>query len=151
MGDDVRALFDRWVDAVSRGDWDTAGTMVHPDFIDEMPQTGERTRGWNNMRAAVEHYPGAGGASPGEMHEFHLISPDERFAMTPAYTLVKVEGSGDLHVATARVGYPDGSYWRMVVLARLKDGKLWRTTSYYAPELPAPEWRKEWVERMEAP
>ena len=148
MADDVRALFTRWLDAANRGDWDAMADLVHPDFVEEMPQSGESIRGWKNMRAMLESYPGAEGSAPGSVEDADFVEAPERFAVTPAYTLVRVDGSGDLHVITARIRYPDGSWWRAVFHARLKDGKLWRTTSYYAPEFDPPAWRSQWVERV---
>jgi hypothetical protein len=145
---DARAMLERFVAALGQGDWATAGSMIHPEFVDEMPQSGERTRGWENMRATLEQYPGAEGKGVAQAESVRVDS-DESWAMTPAYTLVKVEGSGERYTVTGRLRYPDGTYWRMVILTTMKGGKIWRTTSYYAPEFPAPEWRKPWVERMD--
>ena len=57
-------------------------------------------------------------------------------------------GQAEVYTVTARARYPDGSHWYMIVIARMKDGLIHRTTSFYAPEFPAPEWRAQWVERM---
>lgn len=37
-----------------------------------------------------------------------------------------------------------------VAVLELKDGKIWRDTRYFAELFEAPEWRSQWVERMEA-
>jgi len=36
-----------------------------------------------------------------------------------------------------------------VAVLELKDGKVWRDTRYFAEPFEAPEWRSQWVERME--
>jgi hypothetical protein len=36
-----------------------------------------------------------------------------------------------------------------VSIVELKDGKMWRDTRYYAEPFEAPEWRAQWVERMQ--
>jgi hypothetical protein len=36
-----------------------------------------------------------------------------------------------------------------VSIVELKGGKMWRDTRYYAEPFEAPEWRAQWVERME--
>ena len=56
-----------------------------------------------------------------------------------------------VYTVTARARYPNGSHWYMIVIARMKDGLVHRTTSFYAPGFPAPEWRAQWVERMQRP
>jgi hypothetical protein len=36
-----------------------------------------------------------------------------------------------------------------VVISELKDGKMWRDRWYFAEPFEAPEWRSQWVERMD--
>lgn len=151
MSDGIRTLLERWVEAMDRGDWDAVAEMVHPDYMDEMPQSRERTRGWQNMRAILEGFPDSTGGAPATAEGIQVVEPDAQWVMSPAFTLVKVQGNLDRYTVTTRARYPDGSYWHAIFLVRLKDGKLWRTTSYFAPEFPAPEWRARYVERMEEP
>jgi hypothetical protein len=35
------------------------------------------------------------------------------------------------------------------MIVEFSDGKIWRETRYYAEPFEAPEWRAQWVERME--
>jgi len=83
--------------------------------------------------------------------EAELIGAEERLVIAPSFRVVQVVGQAEVYTDTARARYPDGSYWYMIVIARMKDGLIHRTTSFYAPEFPAPEWRAQWVERMERP
>ena len=149
MPDAVRAMLERWVEAMDTGDWDAIGAMVHPDFVEEMPQTRERTRGWDNMRAILQGFPDSRGGPPAEAEDITVVEPAQQWAMSPSFTLVQVQGDFDRYTVTMRAHYPDDTYWHGIFLVRLRDGKLWRITSYYAPEMPAPEWRAPFVERMD--
>jgi SnoaL-like domain len=146
MSESPRALFERWLEAVNRQDHAALRTMLHPDYVDEMPQSGERTVGVENLIAMLEKYPNLDQMA---MENTQLIGADDRWIMTPNFRVVQVEGDADVFTATAAVRYPDESYWHMIVIARLKDGLIHRTTSFYAPDFDAPEWRAPWVERME--
>jgi hypothetical protein len=122
--------------------------MLHPDYVDEMPQSGERTVGVENLIGMLQNYPGMDEMRDA-MENPQLIGTEDRWVMGPNFRVVQVEGSSDVYTVTGAVRYPDGSYWHMIVIARLKDGLIHRTTSFYAPDFPAPEWRAQWVERME--
>jgi hypothetical protein len=148
--DGVRELFERWIDAVNRQDHDAMKSMLHPEYVDEMPQSGERVRGVANAMAIAANYPGLD-AVPNNFTDAELHGAEDRWVMTPGFAAVKVVGRDDEYTVTGRVRYPDGSHWHVVVLARLKDGLLYRTTTYYAPEFPAPDWRSQWVEPMVRP
>ena len=45
--------------------------------------------------------------------------------------------------------YGGGQVFDVVLLIELKDGEMWRDRRYYAEAFEAPEWRAQWVERME--
>jgi hypothetical protein len=129
--------------ALTAGDLNAAVKLVHPDFVEEYPQSGERIRGVANMRAMVENYPGLGTAE----EPFVQTSDAETWAVTPAYTVVRIEDNANKGTAVLKVRYGDGSEWWMVALFELKDGLLFRQTSYFAEPFEAPEWRAPWVER----
>ena len=54
-----------------------------------------------------------------------------------------------LWVVEAVIDYDDGRVFDVVVISELKDGKMWRDRWYFAEPFEAPEWRSQWVERME--
>ena len=54
-----REVITRFSDALNRGDWDAAVASVHPDYVDDFPQSGERIRGRDNLRGMFSNYPGA--------------------------------------------------------------------------------------------
>ena len=144
----ARSLVERWLDAMNRQDFVAIRSMMHPDFVDEMPQSGERTVGADNLIATLQNYPGVDQMRDA-MQNPQLLGAEDRWVMGPNFRVVQVVGDADSYTATAAVRYPDGSYWHMIVIARLKDGLIHRTTTFYAPDFDAPEWRASWVERME--
>jgi hypothetical protein len=107
-------------------------SVRHEDYVMEMPQSGERFRGRENMRAFQEAYP----TQPPStwMRRIRL----RRVLLRDG--LWVVEGTAD---------YPDGRKLDVVLILELRDGKMWRDRWYFAEPFEAPEWRAQWVERME--
>ena len=103
--------------------------LRHEDYVMEMPQSGERIRGRQNMRAFQEAFPS--NANP------------------PSIRIRRVLVRDGLWVAEGVNDYGDGKVFDVVAVFELKDGKIWRDTRYYAEPFEAPEWRAQWVERME--
>jgi hypothetical protein len=100
----------------------------HEDYVMEMPQSGERFRGRENMRAFQEAHP-----TPPSSIQLRRV-------------LVK-EG---LWVVEVVIDYGGGQILDAVLILELRDGKMWRDRWYFAEPFEAPEWRAQWVERMES-
>ncbi len=134
----MRAIVDK--------DFDAQGDLVTDDFVDEMPQSGERIRGRGNARAIAEGYPGGVGTLDPAAGK--LIGADDRWVMTPSFSILRIEGSGDTFTYAGTIRYPaTGEVWHLVAIAVVRDGKIARTTTYYAPKFEAPAWRAPYVER----
>ena len=101
----------------------------HEDFVMEMPQSGERIRGRENMRAFQRSF--ADHSNP------------------PTITLRRVRVADGLWVVEGVNDYGDGRVFNIAVVFELRDCRIWRDTRYYAEPFEAPEWRARWVERME--
>jgi hypothetical protein len=99
---------------------------LHPDYVLEMPQSGERIRGRDNMRAYKEAYPNP-----------------------PTIQLRRVVGAGDVWVVEACSDYGDRQTYHVIDIVQYRDNKIWRETRYYAQPFQAPEWRAQWVEQMQ--
>jgi hypothetical protein len=99
--------------------------LRHEDYVMEMPQSGERIRGRQNMREFQEAYPNP-----------------------PSIQLRRVLVRDELWVAELVSDY-GGQVYDVALIIELRDGKMWRDTRYYAEPFEAPEWRAQWVERME--
>ena len=100
----------------------------HQDYVMEMPQSGERFRGRENMRA-IQRARG-NQANPPRYLQLRRV-------------LVKV----GLWVVEAVIDYDDGRVFDVVLILELRDGKMWRDRWYFAEPFEAPEWRSQWVER----
>ena len=136
-GVDHRRVLERFAEAMDSHDWGRLGESVHPDVVCEYPQSGERFLGIENFRAQFENYPDFDTAAS---HLEEVVGGAE-YALTPAYTLVAVEGSGDKGAAFVRARYPDGSRWWAINFYELRDGLIVRTRTFFAPDFEAPDWR----------
>ena len=103
--------------------------LRHEDYIMEMPQSGERIRGRENMlgfqKALTRNLPNP-----------------------PSIRIDRVRVRDGLWVKEGVNDYGDGVISNSVVIYELKDGKIWRDTRYYSQPFEAPRWRAQWVERM---
>lgn len=136
MSFDARAFFERFIAALNARDFATVEQMTHPEFIGDSPQSGERSRGYKSWEIQLSQYPGADDIVT-EVADSGIIGGDERWAISPAYTVVPLASSNE-YTTLLRARYPDGSWWRIVSHVELRDEKLYRMESFYAPELPAP-------------
>ena len=100
----------------------------HPeDYAMEMPQSGERIVGRENMRRLHKAYPGS-----------------------PTIRVRRVLVREGLWVVEGVNDYGGGQVSDFAMILELKDGRIWRDRRYYAELFEAPEWRAEWVERVES-
>ncbi len=58
--------------------------------------------------------------------------------LTPTFTPLRIEGSGDVYTYVGTVTYANGETWQMLVIIELRGGKIARTTSWYAAPFEAP-------------
>ena len=143
-----REIVEQFVRAIEAKDIDAQCALLADDFVDEMPQSGERIRGRENYRKIVENYPGGiGTADPAGRI---LIGSEDRWVVTPSFSALRIEGSGDTYTYVGTLRYSDGGVWQSISIARLRDGKLVRTTTWYAAPFEAPDWRAPFVERFPA-
>jgi hypothetical protein len=137
-----RAVFEAFLDAMNHANTAALEGLVHPDFVDAYPQSGERTHGLANLRAIVDNYPGgyiSGGTD-------RIVGSEDRWVVTPSFTVQRIEGSGDTFTGVQKGRYPDGSEWHIVTIGEIRDGRVWRVQSFFAPAFEPPAWRAAWVE-----
>lgn len=125
-------------------DIDAAMELIHPEYVEDYVQSGERIRGRANLRAIVENYPG--GVLQSDTPPEVVEAPRANWVMTPGYTVVKVEESGTSGTAVVRITYPDQSAWWLIILFEVRDNMIYRQTTYFAERFDPPEWRAQWVE-----
>jgi hypothetical protein len=131
-------------DVLSTQDWDRLGDYVHDDATIDYPQSGERFRGLVNIRAQFANYPDLG---PGTS-ELQEVIGGTAYALTPTYTVIGINGSGDRGTAIIRVRYPDGTWWWVLNLYELRDGRLARSRAFFAPDFEPPDWRAPFREAI---
>ena len=103
--------------------------MRHPqDYVMEMPQSGERFRGRETMRAFQEAFPD------------HSTPPSIRIRRV----LIR-DGTW---VVESVIDYGGGQVFHGAAIVELKDGKMWRDTRYFGEPFEPPPWRAQWVERI---
>jgi len=137
MSFDARGFFNRWLEVVNRLDFDAMESMMDPDCIVDYPQSGERFNGWEAFKTHLERYPGGLDSEGSEIGSADIVNETERWAITPAYTVVPLAQAGT-YTTLARSQYPDGSWWRIVTLVEMRNDRIFRAESFFAPELPAP-------------
>ena len=103
--------------------------LRHEDYAMQMPQSGERIRGPENMRAFQRAF--ATSSTPPSIRIRRVLVREGLWI---------VEGLND---------YGEGGAYNVVLIVEIKDGKWWRDTRYYAEPFEAPEWRAHLVEGME--
>jgi len=143
-----REIVEEFVRAIEAKDIDAQMALMADDYVDEMPQSGERTRGRDNYRKIFDEYPGGIGTTTAEGRR--IIGSEDRWVMTPAFHTLRIEGSGDTYTYVATVHYADGGVWQIISIVQLRDGKLARSTTWYAAPFEAPDWRAAFVERFPA-
>jgi hypothetical protein len=95
-----------------------------PDFIADLPQSGERFASRDALREMQRAFPGP-----------------------PTIELQRVVGAGDTWVVEATSDY-SGDRFHTVVIIEFRDDLIVRETRYYATPFEPPEWRAQWVERI---
>jgi hypothetical protein len=138
-------FFNRYVKAIASRDFVLLEQMIHPDYIGDYPQSGERFRGFAAFRAQLENYPGGLPAARPEDPNTKILGDEERWMVTPGYTVLPLSGPERFTTVT-RSPYPDGTWWWVVSILTLKDEKVAHAETYFAPEFEPPEWRKGMVE-----
>lgn len=101
----------------------------HAGYVMEMPQSGERIRGRENMR------------------EFQRAFGEN--STPPNIRIGRVVVRDGLWVVESVNDYGGGRVFNVLLVIELKDGKMFRDTRYYCEFFDPPEWRAHLVERME--
>ena len=142
----ARELAELYTRALNARDWAALEPLLHSDYYTDFPQSGERIRGFANIRAMFENYPGGlrlAGAEP-----VAVVGAEERWVVAPNFSMIRVTGSAETFTTVTRATYPDGSKWFVVALVQADGGRMRSATTYFAPDFPAPEWRAPLTERI---
>ena len=122
-----RKAVGRLFDAIQAGDYPVMVELLTPDAITRWPQSGELITGAMSCVRVYENYPGG----------------------PPIYEVQRISGGGDVWVAELVADY-GAERWYTVSILEFEGPRIARMTDYYGPSLPAPEWRRDWVQRETA-
>ena len=136
----------RYADAVTRWDYDAMAQLRHPEWTATWPQSGEVVRSTEADRQVTQGYPGGAPTLIGS----RLVGSEDHWVTSPLGGAYKVAGDGESWWGEWRMTYPDGRTWFTITLIELRDGKVWHETQYWAEPFEAPEWRKDFVDRLGA-
>jgi len=122
---EIRAALDQHWAASDANDFEREHLIYHEDAVLDYPQSGERTRARSNIQNQRASQPSK-----------------KRF------TVRRIVGGGDLWVTEFILTY-DGEPSYTVSIMEFRGNKVARETQYFADPFVAPEWRAQWVERMD--
>ena len=133
MNDDE--MVERMRELFERGDMEGFAKaqfeMSADDMVQEWPQSGERIRGRDTIAQLNQNYTAGSGTEP-------------------KMTLRRILKPGDAWIIEGTIDYGDGTPVSAISIIEMNaDGKIFRQTDYFANPFEAPEWRRQWVERME--
>ncbi len=122
---EIRAALDQHWAASDASDFEIEHLIYHEDAVLEYPQSGERTRGRQNIQGQRASQPNK-----------------KRFSIR------RIVGGADLWVTEFILTY-DGKPSYTVSIMEFRGDKVWRETQYFADPFAAPASRARWVERMD--
>ena len=85
-----RAIIERYSRALQDKDFDALALLVTDDYVDEMPQSGERVRGKANQLALLRNYPGGVGTI--DPTSTRLVGSEDRWVTTWGDSVGRWEG-----------------------------------------------------------
>jgi hypothetical protein len=138
MGFNAREFFTEFAAAINGRDHDVLASMIHADFVASIPQSGERSSGFAAFVKQMETYPGGAPDMP-VLPDARIIGDDDRWAITPSYTVVPLNASNEF-VVLSPTRYPDGTLWHVMSIIEIRDRQVYRMENYFAPEMEAPLW-----------
>jgi hypothetical protein len=121
----IRAALDQHWAASDINDFETEHQIYHEDAVLEYPQSGERTCGRSN-----------------------ILNQRSRQPNKKRFSIRRIIGNGDLWVTEFILTY-DGKPSYTVSIMEFSRDKVARETQYFADPFVAPEYRAQWVERMD--
>ena len=135
----------RYTQALTTWDYETIAKLRHRDWKAVWPQSGEVVNSTAADQMITDGYPGGRPTLvPGRM-----VGSEDRWVTSPMGGAFRVSGDGDSWWGEWRMTYPDGKTWFTVTLLELLEGAIWRETTYWAEPFDAPQWRRDFVERLQ--
>jgi len=124
--EEIRNALDAHWRASAAGDLDAEHDIYEDDAICDYPQSGERIVGRANLQALRGHHPGR----------------------PSGFDVRRIQGNGALWVTEYMISY-QGRATYTVSIMELRNAKVVHETQYFSEPFEAPEWRRQWVQRIE--
>lgn len=134
---DSEELVRRYAKAMAENDFETLGSLRHPDWHEDWPQSGERVPSHAVYRQIHENFPG--GMPHVDVQQ--VQSAEDKWVVTPSMTIQRIRGSGDVWIIEGTNTYGGGELYYFVHLTRLSDGRILHGTAYFAEPFAVPAWR----------
>ncbi len=138
----------RTFEMINTGDTEHMDEVHDEDVLTVHPQTRERIEGLDEYRLVARGFQEHGGVTVSE-NEF-LGGDEEHYLLTPLFTMVKIQGTGETLVVTTKNRYPDGSDWYTIGLTGFRGGKIRKQVLFFGPTFDPPAWRAQWVEPLQS-
>ena len=122
----VREALNAHWHASAAGDLDAEHDIYADDAICDYPQSGERIVGRTNLQALRGHHPGR----------------------PSGFDVRRIQGQGNLWITEYNITY-SGRVAYTVSIMEFRNDKVVHETQYFADPFEAPDWRSQWVQRME--
>ena len=122
----VREALNAHWHASAAGDLDAEHDIYADDAICDYPQSGERILGRRNLQALRSHHPGR----------------------PSGFDVRRIQGQGNLWITEYNITY-SGRVAYTVSIMEFRNDKVVHETQYFADPFEAPDWRSQWVQRME--
>jgi hypothetical protein len=121
----IRALLESHWAASASGDLEAEHAIYREDAICEYPQSGERILGRRNIQALRGHHPGK----------------------PSGFKVRRIVGVGNLWITEYAIIY-EGKPVPTVSIMEFQGDQVVRETQYFSTPFEAPDWRKQWVEKI---
>lgn len=137
---------ERYLTGLATGNYQAAEEILHPDYEEYYPQTGERFQGLDTALEVAAAYPGLPSGEVVGVSGGNRTSTTVTRALPMGAPVVSVYGGDDAFTAELLLDYPGAGRFHVVVIGELDGGLIRRTRLYWsAPDDPA-AWRAPFVE-----
>jgi hypothetical protein len=123
---EIRAALDQHWAASDSDNFKTEHDIYHEDAVLDYPQSRERILGRHNIQLT------------------RSLQPNKK-----RFVVSRITGSGDLWVTEYVLTYDSKPFYTVSIM-EFRGAKVARETQYFADPFEASEWRRKWVENMDA-
>ena len=115
------------VSAINENNLEAMDKLFAGNVVLEWPQSGERIIGDSNRREIYKRFPSLPSVKPKH-----------------------INSAGNLCVLEAELNYGNDDIYQSVFIFELENGLIKKETAYWSKPFPAPDWRKPFVENINA-